>query len=189
VGRDVLAGCAASVVLACLFSLYELIPRGLGYPGMPPPTFFLDSLHGTRSAMAQLSAVPSLAVGGSLWALFVLFFLWVVLRRDSLAAAAWVVILSVPDVLPTWAPLAVGPVVLAMNAVSLFVLLRLGFLPLVVTQIALWLFKKYPMTFDTSAWYFGLGFIGLLAFAALALYGFRMSLGGRPALQLSALES
>lgn len=189
VGRDVLAGCAAGAVLACLLSLYELIPRGLGYPGTPPPPFFLDSLHSTRSAMAQLSAVPSLAIGGSLYVLFVLFFLRVVVRRDWLAAAAWVLILSVPDVLMSGAPLAVGPVILAMNAVSLLVLLRLGFLPSVVTQVALWLFKKYPMTFDTSAWYFGLGFIGLFAFAAIALYGFRTSLGGRPALQLSAIES
>ena len=123
-GRDVLARCAAGIVLACLLGLYVLVPRWFGYPDPPTPTFFLDSLHGMRSAMAQLSSL----------------------------------------------------------------LLRLGFLPLVVTQVALWLFKKYPMTFDTSAWYFGVGFTGMLVLAALALYGFRTSLGGQPAFSAARLE-
>ena len=38
--------------------------------------------------------------------------------------------------------------------------------------------------FDTSSWYFGAGFIGLLVFAALTLYGFRTPIGGQRALRL-----
>ena len=189
VGRDVLAGCAAGLVLACLLSLYVLLPSWFGFPEPAPPTFFLDSLHGMRSTIAALSSLPLLAIGSSFWALFLLFFLRVLLRHDALAAGLWVLVLSVGDVLPSVAAFAVGPVVLAMNLVSLLVLLRLGFLPFVVTQTVLWLFKKSPMTFDTSAWYFGVGFTGLLVLVALALYGFRTSLGGRPFFDTSRLEA
>ncbi|MBI1876396.1 MAG: hypothetical protein HYS05_21250 [Acidobacteria bacterium] len=83
------------------------------------------------------------------------------LAQDPVRATLWVLVGVLPDLLSSGAPLAAGPVILASVVVTLLVLLRLGFLPLVVTQIALWLFKKYPMTFDTSAWYFGVGFTGM----------------------------
>ena len=38
------------------------------------------------------------------------------------------------------------------------------------------------MTLHPSAWYAGFGYAALLMIAALALYGFRISLGGRPIL-------
>lgn len=44
-------------------------------------------------------------------------------------------------------------------------------------------------TFDTSAWYFGVGFIGLFAFAARALYGVRTSLGSLPVFGVARLEA
>jgi hypothetical protein len=37
----------------------------------------------------------------------------------------------------------------------------------------------FPITLDTSAWYSGIGYVGLTVLAAVLLYGFRTSLGSR----------
>jgi hypothetical protein len=42
-----------------------------------------------------------------------------------------------------------------------------------------------PPTLDPSAWYIGLVPIPLLAVALMAIYGFRVSLAGRPLFQIS----
>jgi hypothetical protein len=50
------------------------------------------------------------------------------------------------------------------------------------------LFVLFPVTMQMSAWYAGSGVTALLVLAALALYGFSTSLGGRPALGETALH-
>jgi hypothetical protein len=47
---------------------------------------------------------------------------------------------------------------------------------------------NFPMTFDTSAWYFGYGFAALAIFAAIVLYAFRYSLGDRSLFAPSHLD-
>jgi hypothetical protein len=46
----------------------------------------------------------------------------------------------------------------------------------------------FPITFDTS-WYAGYGYAALFLIAAIAFYGFHTSLGGRPMLEFSAVET
>jgi hypothetical protein len=43
-------------------------------------------------------------------------------------------------------------------------------------------------TLDASAWYAGYGYAVLAVFAAIVLYAFRTSLGGRPLLAPSRLD-
>ena len=45
---------------------------------------------------------------------------------------------------------------------------------------------RVPMTLDPKAWYFGYSLVVLIILAALATYGFLVSLGGRPAFGASA---
>ena len=45
-----------------------------------------------------------------------------------------------------------------------------------------------PITFDSSAWYAIFGYIALFVVIAIALYGFRIALGGRPLFDLSRVE-
>ena len=49
--------------------------------------------------------------------------------------------------------------------------------------------SAYPVTFDTSAWHAPAGFAVLALIAALALFGFRTSLGGRRLLDSLSTES
>ena len=50
------------------------------------------------------------------------------------------------------------------------------------------LFIGGPSTLDASAWYAGYGLAALAIFAAIVLYAFRTSLGGRPLLASSRLD-
>ena len=49
------------------------------------------------------------------------------------------------------------------------------------------LLVRVPLTLDTNAWYFGHSLVVLLVVAALATYGFLVSLGGRPAFGTNAV--
>jgi hypothetical protein len=44
------------------------------------------------------------------------------------------------------------------------------------------------LTLNTSAWYFGSGFAAFLMVLAITFYGFRISLGSRPLLDLAGVE-
>ncbi len=69
----------------------------------------------------------------------------------------------------------------------LLVLFRCGLLGIVVWGIIRGILAVYPMTFDAGAWYAGGTLLGLASIAAIALYGFRTALGGRPAFGDAAL--
>jgi hypothetical protein len=66
-----------------------------------------------------------------------------------------------------------------------FVLLRFGLLAAIVAYASFDLLVTCPPTLNLSAWYIGLVPIPLLAVAAMAIYGFRTSLAGRPLFQIS----
>ncbi len=50
------------------------------------------------------------------------------------------------------------------------------------------LLRSYPVTLDASTWCSGYGFAALAILAAIVLYAFRFSLGGRPFLASSRLD-
>jgi hypothetical protein len=64
-------------------------------------------------------------------------------------------------------------------AVILYILLRWGLLAaLAMAMVYFGLFE--PLTLDVSSWYAGRSYFVLAACAALAIYGFAVSLGGKP---------
>lgn len=48
--------------------------------------------------------------------------------------------------------------------------------------------QDFPLTTEGSAWYAGISLAGILLIAAMALYGFYTSLGGRPVFGGAVLE-
>jgi hypothetical protein len=73
-------------------------------------------------------------------------------------------------------------------AVFVFVVLRFGLLSLAVLQFVSGVLQAVPSGVDFSQWYAGRSVVALLLFAGIALYAFRISLGGRPILGAVALE-
>jgi hypothetical protein len=69
-----------------------------------------------------------------------------------------------------------------------FVPVRFGVVAFFAGFVTFVLFVNSPMTLQSSAWYNGYDIACLIAVAALTLYGFHTSLGGRRLLDLAKLE-
>jgi hypothetical protein len=61
--------------------------------------------------------------------------------------------------------------------------LRLGLLATIVAYAVPQILLNLPITLDSSSWYFGLSMIPIVLVAAVATYGFRISLAGRKILR------
>jgi serine/threonine-protein kinase len=191
VGRDVLVGCTAGVTVALLARLTVLAPAWLGGPeGLPiflPGTAFIA----TRTFIGSAAMGSMLMMISSLGHLFILVLLRTLLRSDRLALVAAVLVgglmLRVQPLVSgaTW----IGAlIVFVISALTFVVLTRVGLVALMVTQLVQNNFAVYPFTFDTSAWYSGIGFAALAILAVLTLYGFRTSLGSRKLFEPSNIE-
>jgi hypothetical protein len=132
----------------------------------------------------MLNAVPD-ALSSSIVFFLMLFLLRVLLRKQWIAAVAFVALMSTVSVIGSstpWVDLLESALVLGVLA---FVLLRFGLLTAIVAFTSADLLRACPPTLDVPAWYFGLVPIPLLAVALIAIYGFRTSLAGRPLFRIS----
>jgi serine/threonine-protein kinase len=179
VGRDLLYGAGCGALWSVLFVL-ETGLRG-GQPSFPS----LNALLGVRYEVAQmLNAVPDAIISSMIFFLM-LFLLRVLLRKEWIAAAALVAIVSIIPAIGSATPWVdmLGRALYC--GVLAFVLLRFGLLAAIVAYTSFDLLATCPPTLDISAWYLGLVPIPLLAVALIATYGFRTSLAGRPLFQIS----
>ena len=72
-------------------------------------------------------------------------------------------------------------------AAIILVFLRFGLLALIFSNFFVH-FLEFPLTVDSSAWYAGTSLFLLLVLAAIAVYGFRIALAGRPMFSGMRLE-
>ena len=121
--------------------------------------------------------------------LFLLLLLRVLLRRQWLAvtvALLFAVVTALPD---SSNPMIFFVFLSVAFGTFLFVLIRFGLLAPVFWGVYMWLPGFVVLTLDTSAWYAGRSWFTLVLFAAIAGYGFWISLAGRPLLRTDVLES
>jgi hypothetical protein len=187
VGRAVLVGGAAGVVLACLNRLSLLTSAWLGQPTtLSPPDW--AALGRTAPLIGGLLANFSFIVFAfGLTSLLILFLLRVVLRHDMAAAVVYVLVLAADFSATgggTWVSLTFAAIA---SVVSFFVLWRVGLVAITVAVLVGQL-NFYPLTLRTSAWYASSGYVVLLLIVAISLFGFRTSLGGRPLLDTLGAE-
>lgn len=76
---------------------------------------------------------------------------------------------------------------LVQAAALILVFLRFGLLAFVFSNFFSH-FLEFPLTTDSSAWYAGTSLLVLLVLAAIAVYGFRIALAGRPMFSGMRLE-
>lgn len=189
VGRDILVGAVfgAGIVL-CNFFLGHAAPRWMGYPpGVPWFDHPATELLGVRSFAGGFFRQIFASFTQPFIFLFLIFLLRILLRSDRLASLAAAAIgataLSLTRETAAGIPFAVIAAFLAV-----FCLHRYGLLAMVSAIFLLHLNIFYPITSDFSAWYAGDFLPALLVTVALAVYGFRTSLAGRPLLRARLLE-
>ena len=181
VGRDILAGLLAGVILTAL----TIIRVRVAHRG-PPDIFLMPALESLRSVRSFLNValtvqVLSAAVTG-LGNFFSLFIVRILVRKTWIAVG-----------LLTFLAIAVGaggtelrwgwPLLWAVGAglFTVTVLLRLGLLAFVAMLLVAGLLRA-PVTLDLNAWNFGTSLVTLLVVAVLAVYGFSLTLPRRSAL-------
>jgi len=190
VGRDVLAGCLLGAFAIAIGRMGWFVPSWFGYP---PPQPYLGpqwQFLGARTIIASMSTKVILEIFISLALLFVLLLLRALLRKERAAAVACVLLftvfyaagnhaLFVPVVFVTW---------LITTTLTVFLLIRFGLLAVVAAGVFNDLLGSFPLTTQGSAWYAGISLAGILLMAAVALYAFYTSLGGRPVFGGAVLE-
>jgi hypothetical protein len=72
---------------------------------------------------------------------------------------------------------------LADSALSLWIMIRFGVLPMIVADFVSLVLRAFPLTTDFSAWYSGATLFALGTVLVLAIWSFRVALAGRPLLQ------
>ena len=176
VGRVLLAGALLGIFAAISTEIRELARRA--FEATPPiPAFPWDpTLRGPRAVAAHM-VNPAVGVFFALAPALLFFLLRAVLRKEWLAATAFVLLSASPSFLT--GSLIAGAIALVFAAAEILVFLRFGLLA--------WVFANYfghclefPLTTDFSAWYAGTSLFVLLVLAAVAVYGFRIALAGRP---------
>jgi eukaryotic-like serine/threonine-protein kinase len=188
VGRDALIGCAAGGAMALVAALAQRLPQWLGQPAFQPAANLLDTLLGPREILAELVYGQSSAAGGAMACVLVLLLARRLVGNLWVAAVVALVVLAIPDMLvvdvPVWLSL---PIDLLLDGILVFVLVRYGLLAGVVTLYVVNRLLQFPLTSDFSSWTATPTLWALAVMVALAVYGFRTALAGRPALMAGLL--
>jgi hypothetical protein len=189
--RDPLVGRA--ILVAAVLGMYRSFSDILEYlvrarvesaPPSPPPGF-PATLLGIGPLLGSLISAPAGGLLITVAFVLVFFVLRAVLRKDAVAVAVFLIVLSLPATLAGgWIS---GAFSIVKVAAEIFVFLRFGLLALALSGIFGYLLD-HSLTLDPSSFYFGPSLFLLAVLAALAIYGFRIALAGRPMFSAMRLE-
>jgi len=178
VGRDIVLGILFGIGIQLGTRLWILVPRLFGWstpsPMLPASDSFLGMRMQLKYFMESFQQAPFIALS----ALFVLLLLYIILRRDWLAAAVgWVLLIFLINLQSdNFAIDLFFAGVIA--AIFIFGLMRFGLLTAAFCVLTIHFFDVIPVTTDFSTWYAGATLLLLITLVALAAYGFYTSLAG-----------
>jgi serine/threonine-protein kinase len=189
VGRDLLIGCAVGVAVAVLVHLETSMPPLFGFADGTLLATPMDALLGPLSFVnVLLQILLAGAMFRGLVTIFFLFFLRMILRSDRAALVGLVAFQTAGQLfsgsgslLPIVGTLAiVVPIIVVESVLLVVVLKRCGLLAFIAALFVMTMLAQFPMTFQLSVWYAGYGLAALAIVWAMAVYGFKVSLGGLP---------
>jgi hypothetical protein len=189
VGRNALMGVALGVAGACL--LDPLRHFAEGWFGRLPPqpiTTNLGPLLGVRGMIAQLLKTFPFDLAYALAFLFLFVLLRLLLRKDWVAAAALVLLFAARLALSQGYLLVDAAVHAVFWGITILILMRWGLLPLVAFFLTYDFLDGLVHSIQLSHWYAAPTLLGVLFVLALAVYGFRVSLAGRPVFSGATLD-
>jgi hypothetical protein len=177
VGRDILFGVILGVIWILIIEIRYAV---LAHLGVAPNLAQIEFLTGGREAMgAWLVQIPT-SILGTLGFFFLLLGLKLVLRKDWLAAIAFVAIYALPPGLSSQHVSVDLPMWIAVYAIAVLIVFRFGLVPLACAIFTVNMLSNVPFTINFSAWYMSTFALTLLSVVALAGWGFYHSLGGEP---------
>ena len=184
VGRDLLFGTLFGMVYVLIIALYEYANLRSGAPIVGE--FGLDNLSGFHAFAGYIAGLLFNEVSGSLIFLLTLFLVRTVLKKQWIVAMAWVVgwvavrFLRENFIDSRALAITTGVFWALLFTLLVYVILRFGFFALIVAVFVLDSLIACFLTTDFSAWYGQTSFAIVILILAMALRGFRLSLGTRP---------
>jgi hypothetical protein len=191
VGRDVLIGVFVAMAVLLVGSLDFFLRPVFGYPALPPVVPNLETLSGARPVLALALAVVFDAAFNSLWIIFALVAVNLLVRRIWITAIVMVGFLmltglgSIDGPPPLWLRLATALIILS---AIVYVMLRFGLLTTMTFFAVNFLINSAVLTLDSSRWFFSTSVTVMAIVAALAVYAFYASRGGEPLLGRRLLD-
>jgi serine/threonine-protein kinase len=177
VGRDILLGVLFGVAWLLIFGIGDVALSRLGAPPRLNSTAYL---LGGRQALGQwLIQVPA-SILGTLQFFFVLLGLKVLLRKDWIAAVAFIGIYTAIHALQSTHVAIELPGYALIYLVLVLIVFRFGLVPLAAGAFTVDMLANVPFTADFSAWYVSTTLLALLSVVLMAGWGFYHSLGGQP---------
>ena len=178
VGRDILIGCLAVVVLAIVAQIISRFASWLGRP--PDMPFVTYNPVFTAGPAFALPAMVNWNILKTFGMFFIVFLLYTLTRRVWLVGVlagitAVLLILMAPP--GNW-EFRLLIQVIAMT-IFLTVLLRFGLLAVAAMSVTDTIRIGAPMTLDMDAWYAGSGLVYVAVLVGLAVYGFVVASGGQ----------
>ena len=184
VGRDVLVGCVFGTVYIFLSNICQLIPGWLGNvpprPDLPRHPAELIALCGTGESLSEFFAVVVNISTHILFLFIALLLLRLLLRKTWLAVGIHWTLYSL--VYASAFPLGFLTIPIFI-ALWYFFFFRFGWVTILVTTLTADLLEGYPLTTNLSAWYAHATVLIASFCLALTIYGFKVSLAGRPVLK------
>jgi serine/threonine-protein kinase len=183
VGRDLLFGALFGIVYLLTIALYEYanLRSGIPFLGFSP-----ENLNGFRAFAGNIAGLFSTEVGGSLTFLLTLFLVRALLKKKWIVGTVWVAgwvalrFLRAGFMESPERAIIVGVFWTLLFSLIVLIMLRFGFLTLVVGLFVLDSLTAWFLTTDFSAWYGQGSFAIVIGIVAIALWAFRLSLGSRP---------
>jgi hypothetical protein len=185
VGRDLLSGIVMGMVWVVAFKLGYLAAMRTG---TPPEFATTEYLLGTREVLGVLLSVVVNSILGTLGFFFLVVLLRVLVRNQWLAAALFVAIFTTPRLLASHHLLTDTLVWVTIYGIAAIAVVRFGLIVLGVAAFMANVVLNLPYSLDFSNWYTIHCVFVLLAFAAVASWGFYTSLGGQPLWKDELLE-
>jgi serine/threonine-protein kinase len=176
VGRDILLGVGLGVVWILIFQ-FRSIP--MMHLGAPPAFGSTDALMGGRVALGGWLRQWPLSIQSTLVFFLLLLGLRWLLRKEWIAAIAFIAIFAVPRGLSSSYVSIALPSEVVVYGVAVLIVLRFGLIPLACAIFTIDMAIGIPFSSDLSTWYMPTSILALLSVIVIAGWGFYHSLGGR----------
>jgi serine/threonine-protein kinase len=190
IGRDILVGFAFGITIPLLDQLAYFVSARLGHitsPALAVATSVNRAL-GMRHFFSAVALLATSAVSTAMYIFLLFFLLKIILRKQWLASAVFVVALVTNTTAQSSAHYLAAFLGTFLWVSFLFLMLRYGLFAVMAFMVSFDIPENFPITANFSAWYSNASLFALLIMAALVLYAFRISLAGKPAFAFDLLK-
>jgi hypothetical protein len=188
VGRDVLYAVLFGTLYSLFILAFEYWDMRSG-SGIPSGDVSFGVLMGTRGFLAGVSQTLFDGVTNGLEFFLMLFLFRALVRKPWIAAVLLVALFTSIKAAPSdHGGLIVWGFWTIVYGMLVFLMLRFGMFALIMTMFVINTSVQNYLTADYTAWYGQSSLAILLVISILALWGFRVSLGGRPLFSAAAFE-